>query len=77
MIDWRCRMPQDRVQALIGDGQQWNCRDLSFHVVRVTFDQMPDPVTRAALEKIPTRFTLPEKNIDLLLDLGRANSAAQ
>ena len=81
LIDWRCRMPQDRVQALIGDGQQWNCRDLSFHVVRVTFDQMPDPVTRAALEKIPTRFTLPEKNIDLLLDSAgqilRRNSAFQ
>ncbi len=81
LVDWRCRLPRDRVAALIGDGQQWNCRDLSFHVVKVTFDQVPDPVTRAALEKIPTRFTLPEKNIELLLDSAglilRRNSAFQ
>jgi NTE family protein len=81
LIDWRCRMPQDRVQALIGQGQQWNCRDLSFHVVKVSFDQMLDPVQRAELEKIPTRFTLPDKSIDLLLDSAgqilRRNSAFQ
>ncbi len=81
LIDWRCRMPQDRVQALIGQGGNWNCRDLSFHVVKVSFDQMQDPVQRAELEKIPTRFVLPEKSIDLLLDSSglilRRNSAFQ
>ena len=49
LIDWRCRLPQDRVQALIGNGQPWNCRDLSFHVVKVTFDQVLDPVMRGAV----------------------------
>jgi NTE family protein len=81
LVDWRCRIPQDRVQALIGQGQQWNCRDLSFHIVKVTFDQVPDPVQRAELEKIPTRFVLPEKSVDLLLDSAglilRRNSAFQ
>lgn len=81
LIDWRCRLPQDRVNALIGDGQQWNCRDLTFHMVKVTFDQMPDPVVRGELEKIPTRFVLPEKSVDLLLDSAgqilRRNSAFQ
>jgi NTE family protein len=81
LIDWRCRMPRERVNALIGDNPQWNCRDVSFHVVKVTFDQMPDPVTRTELEKIPTRFKLPEKSIDLLLDSAgqilRRNSAFQ
>ncbi len=81
LIDWRCRLPQDRVNALIGDGQQWNCRDVSFHVVKVTFDQMPDPVTRAELEKIPTRFNIPEKSVDLVVDSAglilRRNGAFQ
>lgn len=81
LIEWRCRLPQDRVTALIGEGKPWNCRDVSFHVVKVTFDQVADPVTRADLEKIPTRFNLAEKNIDLLLDSAglilRRNSAFQ
>jgi NTE family protein len=81
LIDWRCRLPRDRVNALIGENAQWNCRDLTFHVVKVTFDQMPDPVTREALEKIPTLFSLPDKSIDLLLDSAgqilRRNSAFQ
>jgi len=81
LIEWRCRLPQERVTALIGEGRPWNCRDVAFHVVKVTFDQMPDPVTRAELEKIPTRFTLPEKSIDLVLDSAgqilRRNSTFQ
>lgn len=81
LIDWRCRLPRERVSALIGDNPQWNCRDMTFHVVKVTFDQMPDPVSREALEKIPTRFALPDKSIDLLLDSAgqilRRNSAFQ
>jgi NTE family protein len=81
LIDWRCRLPQDRVNALIGEGQQWNCRDVSFHVVKVTFDQMPDPVTRTELEKVPTRFNIPEKSVDLVVDSAglilRRNGAFQ
>jgi NTE family protein len=42
---------------------------------------VPDPVQRAELEKIPTRFVLPEKSVDLLLDSAglilRRNSAFQ
>jgi NTE family protein len=81
LIEWRCALPQDRVQALIGQGGNWNCRNLSFHLVKVSFDQMLDPVQRAELEKIPTRFNLSEKSIDLLLDSSgqilRRNSAFQ
>lgn len=81
LISWRCALPQERVGALIGEGGKWNCRDLSFHVVKVTFDQVPDPVQRAELEKIPTRFVLPSQSVDLLLDSAglilRRNSAFQ
>lgn len=80
LINWRCKLPPDRVEALTGGGP-WNCKDLSFHVVKVTFDQMPDPATRAKLEAIPTRFKIEKENVDLLLDSAgailRRNSSFQ
>jgi len=79
LIEWRCSLPEARARSLLGEGRSWDCRDLSFHVVKVTFDQMPNPEVRAQLEKIPTRFTLDEDNIQLLLDSAgailRRNSA--
>lgn len=80
LIEWRCKLPQDRVREAVGD-KPWNCRDLTFHVVRVTFDQMPDPKTRAELERVPTRFTLPKESVHLVMDAAgailRRNSAFQ
>jgi NTE family protein len=81
LVDWRCKLPPERVKELTGSGEAWNCRDVSFHVVKVTFDQMPDPTVRAKLESIPTRFKLEKQNVDLLLDSAgailRKNSAFQ
>lgn len=80
LIDWRCKLPQDHVRELVGD-KPWNCRDVSFHVVKVTFDQMPDQKVRAELEHIPTRFKISQESVDLLLDSAgailRRNSAFQ
>jgi NTE family protein len=67
MLDWRCSLPPDKVAKLRGSAEGWDCRDLGFEVIRVGFDQMPDAETRARLDAIPTRFKLPEADIDLLL----------
>jgi NTE family protein len=72
LVEWRCKLPPDRVSALTDGASQWNCRDVSFHVVKVTFDQMPDPTVRAKLESIPTRFKIEKENVDLLLDSAGA-----
>ena len=72
LVDWRCKLAPERVRALTGSDGQWNCRDVSFHVVKVTFDQMPDPTVRAKLESIPTRFKIEKQNVDLLLDSAGA-----
>jgi NTE family protein len=72
LIDWRCKLPMQRAKALLGAERAWNCRDLSFHVVKVTFDQMPDAGLRTQLEQIPTRFKIEKKNVDLLLDSAGA-----
>jgi len=72
LVEWRCKLSPERVRALIGNDAPWNCRDVSFHVVKVTFDQMPDPTVRAKLERIPTRFKIEKQNVDLLLDSAGA-----
>jgi NTE family protein len=81
LVDWRCKLPLERARALLDNSRTWNCKDLSFHVVKVTFDQMPDPSVREKLERIPTRFKIKKENIDLLLDSAgailRRNSAFQ
>jgi NTE family protein len=81
LIEWRCKLPPDRAQSLLGTDRPWNCKDLSFHVVKVTFDQMPNEALRAELEKIPTRFKLEQKNVKLLVDsagaIVRRNTAYQ
>jgi NTE family protein len=81
LIDWRCKLPPQRARDLLGAERAWNCRDLSFHVVKVAFDQMPDAGLRAQLEQIPTRFTIEKKHLDLLIDSAgailRQNSAYQ
>lgn len=81
LVDWRCKLPLERARALLANSRAWNCRDLSFHLVKVTFDQMPDQEVRQKLERIPTRFKLDQDNIELLLDSAgailRRNSAFQ
>lgn len=72
LVDWRCKLSPERVKELTGDSGPWNCRDVSFHVAKVTFDQMPDPTVRAKLESIPTRFKIEKQNVDLLLDSAGA-----
>ncbi len=79
LIAWRCKLPDGHVRELLGSDEPWNCRDVAFHVVRVTFDQMPDRKVRAKLDGIPTRFTLPAEDIELLMNSAgtilRRNSA--
>jgi NTE family protein len=81
LIEWRCKLPKQRVKVLLGGEREWDCRNVSFHVVKVTFDQMPNPEVRTQLEKIPTRFKLEEDHVKLLLDSAgailRRNSAYQ
>jgi len=81
LVDWRCKLPLEKARAMLDTNRTWNCKDLSFHVVKVTFEQMPDPRVRDTLEQIPTRFKIKKENIDLLLDSAgailRRNSAFQ
>jgi len=69
IIDWRCKLSKAEVLKWRGSLAGWNCKDVKFHVGQVAFDQLPDK--RERLEKIPTRFTLPTGDVDLLIESGR------
>jgi len=48
-------------------GADWRCDDLQFFIARVAFDQMEEEDIRKKLDTIPTRFKLPEGDVDLLI----------
>jgi NTE family protein len=65
---WRCGLSAaDR--ARLGVGVNWRCGDVSFFIDRVNFDEL-GPARSAILNAIPTRFTLPADQVDLLIQGG-------
>jgi NTE family protein len=65
---WRCGLSAAERQRL-GVGANWRCNDVRVFVERVGFDQF-EPVRADALNKIPTRFQLPQQSVDLLIEAG-------
>jgi NTE family protein len=57
-------------RARYGAGPNWNCRDIRFFVGRVGFNQL-DPVRADRLSKVPTRFSLPQEQVDDVIEAGR------
>lgn len=41
-----------------------------WHVIEVSFDDLPDPTEREYYLNLPTTFALPSRTIDLLIDIG-------
>jgi hypothetical protein len=69
LIKWRCGLSAaDRKRY--GAPAGWNCRDLKFFVGRLGFDQL-DPARAAELGNVPTRFHLPQQQVDEVIAAGR------
>lgn len=69
LIRWRCGLSAtDR--ARYGAGPNWNCRDVRFFVGRIGFNQL-DPERTARLNNVPTRFYLPQQQVDDVIEAGR------
>lgn len=69
LIKWRCGLSAaDRKRY--GAPANWNCRDLRFFMGRLGFDQL-DPTRAAALGNVPTRFNLPQQQVDDVIEAGR------
>jgi NTE family protein len=65
---WRCGLSAaDRTR--LGVGANWRCGDISLFVDRVNFEQL-GPEQAALLNAIPTRFSLPASQVDLLIESG-------
>jgi hypothetical protein len=69
LVKWRCGLSAaDRARYGVRPG--WNCHDLKFFVGRIGFDQL-DPARAAELDKVPTRFHLPQQQVDEVIAAGR------
>lgn len=70
IIRFRCSLTQAQVQQYRGNVRGWNCRDVRITVENLSFRDF-DSETQDALSRTPTRLTLPEAQVDLLIEAGR------
>ena len=70
LVAWRCGLSRETVLRLRGTLAGWSCRDVSFMVEDVTFEDLP-PAEREKLNEIETRLKLPADQVDLLISSGR------
>jgi NTE family protein len=65
---WRCGLSAaDRTR--LGVAKNWRCDDLNLFIDRVNFDQL-GPARAGILKAVPTRFSLPGDQVDLLIEAG-------
>jgi NTE family protein len=65
---WRCGLSAaDR--ARLGLSAGWRCSDLNLYIDLIGFGQLGEPRT-SQLNAIPTRFSLPAQDVDLLIASG-------
>jgi NTE family protein len=69
LVTWRCGLSAAQ-RASYGVRPGWNCHELQFFVGRLGFDQL-DGERATALESVPTRFQLPQAQVDDVIAAGR------
>jgi len=67
IIDYRCGLSDQQLRELAGERPGWDCKNVQFHVLDLSFDQVKDQSLRAKLEQIPTAYVLPKDQTDLLI----------
>src|SRR4029077_10732745 len=69
LVNWRCHL-SDAERSRLGVPPGRNCKDVTFFVGRISFDQLgPDP--SGALNAVETRLKLPPDQVDMLISAGR------
>ena len=51
-VQWIDSVVERQVRELIGDRQGWDCKDVQFHILDLSFDQVTDQDLLAKLEEI-------------------------
>ena len=69
IVTWRCGLKAADLARLRHRSGPWNCRDLTFSIARVSFDQLGAERAKA-LNAVPTSFTLPVETVDALAQAG-------
>lgn len=69
VMEFRCKLPLSEVARLRGSADGWDCRDIQFHFGLVSFADL-GVAREAELNAIPTRLSLPTKNIDDAIAAG-------
>ena len=69
IVQYRCALSAERQLAITREQPRWRCDDVEFSVTRLAFDGLPAEAA-AKLSALPTRLTLPEADIDLLIQAG-------
>jgi len=69
LVRWRCGLSAAE-RSRLGAGPNWNCRDVKLMIGRISFDQF-DHARRARLDAVPTRFHLPQQQVDEVIAAGR------
>ena len=69
LISWRCGLSSAE-RRKYGAGPGWNCKDITFLLVRLGFDQLETSRAKM-LEAVPTRFSLPARQVDEVIEAGR------
>jgi len=70
IIRFRCTLTEAQVTRIRGSMRGWDCRDVRVTVELLSFRDF-DLETQDALNSIPTRLSLPEAQVDMLIEAGR------
>lgn len=70
IIRFRCSLSDAQVRRYRGNLQGWNCRDVRISVEILSFRDF-DIASQDLLNQVPTRLTLPEEQVDLVIAAGR------
>lgn len=70
LIAYRCSLSAATVMRYRGSLKGWNCRDVRFHVQRLSIQDLP-PAMAASFNDVPTRFVLPKEQVDQVIAAGR------
>lgn len=68
LVAWRCSLSESEVKEAFGENYDpsWKCDDLQLYVTQISFSDAGKEL-QERLDMVPTRFALPDDDIELLL----------
>ncbi|MGY6555798.1 MAG: patatin-like phospholipase family protein [Wenzhouxiangella sp.] len=70
IVRFRCSLPLAQIREIRGTLDDWDCARVNMTVQLLSFSDL-DEEQRRRLDRIPTRLSLPNEEVDLLIEAGR------